>query len=290
MDESDIKAIEPQVADPWRQWLASPPGRYVLAWEQEQLDTAVSDIFGFHALQLGLPEIDTLRSNRMPHRVQAVLPDEPLLSAQPPLLDLPLAPVQSGELAARTCVRIEQAEELPFDSQSLDLVVLPHVLEFAQEPHEVLREVERVLRPEGRLIVCGFNPISLWGARQAIPRRLLPPLLPRPARLIPTARLRDWLKLLSFEMDRGRYGCYRPPCRTQLWLDRTRFLESAGDRWWPVCGAVYLVAAQKRVRGMRLIGPAWKTRSRKAAAAPAVVSGRTCNRESAEAGSDRRAT
>lgn len=226
--------------DPWRAWLASPPGRYVLDWEQTQFDAAVGDVFGYHALQCGEPAIDALRANRMPHRVRAMRAGEPLPSGEGSVL------------------RVEHFEELPFDTQSLDLVVLPHVLEFAQDPHQVLREVDRVLRPEGRLIVSGFNPVSLWGMRQLAPRPLRRAFLPRDDHMIAVQRLRDWCKLLGFESDRARYGCYRPPCGTQLWLDRTRFMERAGDRWWPICGAVYLVSAIKRVRGMRLIGPAWK--------------------------------
>ena len=61
-------------------------------------------------------------------------------------------------------------DELPFASQSIDLVALPHVLEFTDDPHEVLREVARVLMPEGRLIITGFNPLSLWGMRQGMRR------------------------------------------------------------------------------------------------------------------------
>lgn len=48
-------------------WFDSPPGRYLLAWEQERFDEAVVDIFGFHGLQLGIPMLDGLRANRMPH-------------------------------------------------------------------------------------------------------------------------------------------------------------------------------------------------------------------------------
>ena len=224
----------------WQRWLATPPGRYLLDWVQRHLDEAVADVFGYHALQVGEPAIDALRANRMPHRFSALLPGDP-------------APVPG-----RAALRIEHPEELPFESQSIDLVVLPHVLEFAQDPHQVLREVDRVLRPEGRVIVVGFNPVSLWGVRQMVPAGLVRPFVPRAAHLIGVPRLRDWCKLLSFEAERARYGCWRPPCRTQLWLDRTRFIERAGDRWWPICGAVYLSVAIKRVRGMRLIGPAWK--------------------------------
>ncbi|MFM1991762.1 MAG: hypothetical protein RJA99_4719 [Pseudomonadota bacterium] len=232
----------PPVAPPteWQRWLESPAGRYVIDWEQAHLDRAVGDVFGYHAVQLGEPALDALRANRMPHRVHAQRAGDP-----PP-----------GHEGPRVCV--EHFEELPFDTQSLDLVVLPHVLEFAHDPHQVLREVDRVLRPEGRLIVTGFNPTSLWGARQWLLRGLIRPFLPREGHFIGVPRLRDWCKLLSFEMERARYGCWRPPCSTQLWLDRTRFMERAGDRWWPICGAVYMVSAVKRVRGMRLVGPAWK--------------------------------
>ena len=229
----------------WRDWLASPPGRYVLEWEQEQFDAAVADVFGFYALQCGLPQLDCLRANRMPSRVHARFLDD-------------VADQHDTPDASVTTVRLAHFEELPFDAQSLDLVVLPHVLEFAQDPHQVLREVERVLRPEGRLIVSGMNPVSLWGARQMVLRGLGRPFLPRQGAFIGSPRLRDWLRLLGFELDRGRYGCYRPPCRTQRWLDRTAFLERLGDRWWPICGAIYMVCAVKRVRGMRLIGPAWR--------------------------------
>ncbi|RPH46046.1 MAG: SAM-dependent methyltransferase [Burkholderiales bacterium] len=223
--------------------MASPPGRYVLDWEQAHFDEAVGDVFGYHAVQCGEPRLDALRANRMPHRVHALREADPL-------------PAHEGPR-----VRVEHFEELPFDTQSLDLIVLPHVLEFAQDPHQVLREADRVLRPEGRLIVSGFNPGSLWGARQWLLRGVLPPFLPREGHFLGVPRLRDWCKLLSFETDRARYGCWRPPCRTQLWLDRTRFMERAGDRWWPICGAVYMVSAIKRVRAMRMIGPAWKRRS-----------------------------
>jgi SAM-dependent methyltransferase len=251
----------------WAAWLQSPPGRYLLDWESAGFDAAVADVFGYHAVQLGLPVLDCLRANRMPHRFLAAQPGEP--GAQPSnvtALDtaapsVPAVPsVSSVPSFTSASVLLEHFEELPFETQSLDLVVLPHVLEFASDPHQVLREVDRVLRPEGRMIISGFNPVSLWGARQLALRGIARPFLPEDGRFIAVPRLRDWCKLLSFELEGGRYGCYRPPCRTQLWLDRTRFMEKAGDRWWPICGAVYLLAAVKRVRGMRLLGPAWKTK------------------------------
>src|SRR5665213_2285927 len=110
------------------EWLKSPAGEYLLAWEQRHLDQAVADVFGFHALQLGLPELEAFRANRMPHRWLA-------LEAPPP------AGTPGDTLAAATlhC----HFDALPFDAASLDLVVLPHTLEMARDPHLTLREVER---------------------------------------------------------------------------------------------------------------------------------------------------
>jgi SAM-dependent methyltransferase len=231
-------------------WLQTPPGHYALAWEQRQLDALVADIFGYNALQAGLAELDGLRQNRMPLKFYAA----PALPA--------------CEIKDRwQAVTLTRFEELPFCNQSLDLIVLAHALEFAEEPHQVLREVERVLIPEGQVIITGFNPYSLWGMRQAFSRGgLRPAFLPDQGQFISLTRLKDWLKLLNLEVHRGRFGCYAPACGTEKWLNRWAFMEKAGDRWWPVCGAVYCVSAIKRVRGLRLIGPAWKERKARAKA------------------------
>jgi SAM-dependent methyltransferase len=214
------------------EFLRTPAGRYVLDWEQRQLDRTVVDIFGYHGLQLGLPELDALRENRMPLRLCA-----------------------SDRLdGARPVAVLSRFEELPFASQSIDLLVMPHILEFASEPHQVLREVERVLVPEGHVVITGFNPFSLWGLRQVLTRLGLSPYLPSEGQFISLARIKDWLKLLSFETQRGRCGCYLPWVRSERWLQRWQFMDKAGDRWWPVLGSIYLVTAVKRVRGMRLVG------------------------------------
>ena len=112
---------------------------------------------------------------------------------------------------------------LPFPEASLDLVVLPHTLELNTDPHATLREVERVLVPEGRVVICGLNPASLWGLRQRrahLYRRLGfgELYLPNAGEFIGYWRLRDWLRLLSFEVESGRFGCYRPAVRTEKWL------------------------------------------------------------------------
>lgn len=226
-------------------WFASPAGRYVRRWEQQRVDALVADVFGFRAVQYGLPAFNCLSANRMPFKAYAG-PDR-------------LAP---GLADAWQASVVCEAEQLPFDAASIDLLVLPHTLEMAHDQHMVLREAQRVLVPEGRLVIAGFNPWSLWGLRERLPG--LGNWLPNGGEgEVSPARLKDWLKLLSFDIDRGHFGCYAPPFKTEAWLERCRFMEKAGDRWWPILGATYVVSALKRVAGMRLITPAWKRKTQR---------------------------
>ena len=211
-------------------WLQTQQGRYVMDWEMERIDTLVVDLFGYNALQLGLPELDLLAHNRIPLRQVAG---------------------ETGKVDV-VCDLLE----LPFAANSIDLVVLPHVLEFHDNPHQILREVERILIPDGQLVVTGFNPLSLWGLRRRLPN--CPTGFPCNGSYISVLRLKDWLQLLSFEVDRGSFGCYAPPFRETRWLKRFHFMEAAGDRWWSFAGGVYMLRAVKRVRGMRLILPPWE--------------------------------
>lgn len=255
-------------------WMATPPGAYLLAWEQQYLDAAVVDVFGFHAVQLGLPVLDALRQNRMPHRWLAA--DVAHRIGGGTNADAP------SRAVALNC----DFDALPFDSQSLDLVVLPHALELARDPHQTLREVERVLMPEGRVVIIGFNPTSLWSMRRQTgrARRRLglgsgaALYLPREGDFIAYRRLRDWLRLLSFEVETGRFGCYRPPVHSEKWLARCGWMEAAGERWWPVLGAVYALTAVKRVRGMRMVGLACQQRGQ-VSASPAAVARQVRYRE-----------
>lgn len=240
------------------------------------MDRLVADVFGFHALQLGLPELDGLRMNRMQHRWLALdaayadwsPPEEGLPARQEPL-------VAQGELLSGAPLSLRcDFEALPFPSNSLDLVLLPHALELARDPHDTLREVERVLVPEGRVVIAGFNPASLWGMWQRMGRWGVQSALVLPqGEFIAYWRLRDWLRLLDLEIEAGGFGCYRPMVRKEQTWDRLRWMEHAGDRWWPVLGAVYFIVAVKRARGMRMVGKIRRSRVTPTAA-PAVVAQR----------------
>mgnify|MGYP001162567381 CR=1 FL=1 len=227
------------------EWLNTTSGKYAYSWEKASLDDLTADIFGFNALQVGFPEINTLSANRMTNRwVTNSIPN-------------------CYKKCSRQLDVVHDFTDLPFASQSLDLVVLPHVLEFSSRPHKVLREIERVLIPEGQVIISGFNPVSTWGLRQIFGKISNKYFLPSNGEFISVPRLKDWLKLLNMEINRGQYGCYLPPFTSKKWMKRYSFLEKAGRRWWPFLGAIYIIQAIKRVNSLKLVGPVWKNKSSK---------------------------
>lgn len=236
----------------FEQWLSSVAGQYAKAWQQQQLDRILTTVFGYHAIQMGLPQWPLLQASR--------------ISSQ-------WCVASEGEyLADRKGLVIADAAQLPFDSQSIDLLVLPHVLEWADDPHQVLREAERVLMPEGHIVLTGFNPWSLWGLRERLPG--MEPHLPVSSfDFLSVPRLRDWLQLLSFDIQETCYGCYAPLCMDQVWLQRWQSLDTWGQRWWPIAGAVYVVSAVKRVQSVCMVGPSWKGKRRRRMRRPVVVAG-----------------
>jgi SAM-dependent methyltransferase len=145
-------------------------------------------------------------------------------------------------------------EAMPFESESIDLVVMPHSLEVSEDPHALLREIYRILIPGGRIILTGFNLMSLWGLRFKMQRFGAKTFLPG-RQFMSVFQIRDWLHLLSFHVDRGAFGCYgltfsSPQSREDSWI------EKAGDRWWPQCGAIFAISATKEVAGCKLVGRA----------------------------------
>ncbi len=243
------------------EWFQTPPGQYLLAWEQAQFDAALADVFGFHALQIGVPDINLLRANRMPHQWLA-------LDAAP-LVDAHERSEAEPSQAPRRWAVVADATALPFAEGSLDLVVLPHTLEQSRDPHGALREVQRVLVHEGRVAIAGLNPVSLWGFRQGRAQFYQRfgggrPYLPQAEEFIGHWRLRDWLHLLEFELESISFGGYRPAVRSAGALARFRWMDKIGERWWPILGAGYFIVAVKRTYGAKLVGQHWKK-------APAVV-------------------
>jgi SAM-dependent methyltransferase len=214
--------------DTFDEWLASPLGRYVAAREQAIFDRVLPDLFGFYALQLGVASMSLLSSSRVTHKFTLAWDTNAGVLAEP--------------------------DQLPFAENQFDVIVLPHTLEFQALPHEVLREVFRVLRPEGRLLMTGFSPYSLYGIKRYFGRERSGPWA---GEFISLSRAKDWLTLLGFDIVGGQLDCFNVPANNETTLQRLSGLESAGERWWPFAGSVYFLHAVKRVAGVRLLKPNW---------------------------------
>jgi SAM-dependent methyltransferase len=210
-------------------WFDSSLGQRMLAEESAALEQILPHLFGYHLLQIGEVGYGRLfAGSRIPHRC--------LLAPRP----LPAAHLQASP------------EALPFASDSVDLVLLPHLLEFERNPHQILREVERILIGDGHVLILGFNPFSLWGLR----RWLAGGGRPWAGRSLSATRIKDWLKLLDFELVTQQTLCFSPSFQPRL-LD----LERLGRRVWPYFGAIYLLVAQKRRIPLSLIRPHWQPRA-----------------------------
>ena len=223
-----------------RAWCRQPLGQQLTVAEQELLRDVLGDIFGYHLVQLDPAcQSDSLAASRIVHLVVQSCTDQGLEQA-PGLLG--------------------RAEALPLRSDSIDAFVLSHVLELAQDAHQVLREIDRCLVAEGHLIVLGFNPYGWWGGRKFLFgwRGNVPWSL----RFVSLPRLKDWLSLLGFDTVRTRYLFPYPPWQygSGSGKNRTTLWQRLHRDSWPLLAASYLLVARKRVVTLTPVKPRWRPR------------------------------
>ena len=221
-------------------WYREPLGQQLLLQEREILAQLLPGLFGYHLLQLGdLPGEDILAASRISHRM--VLADRKGEDGHDYLLG--------------------RADQLPVASDSLDLVVAPHLLEYERQPHQVLREVERVLIPEGHLVLLCFNPWGLFGLRRMLQGRR-DEAVPWSGHFYTPLRLKDWLSLLGFDTVLTRHYFYRPPLQHASSMARLSRMDDWGQRFWPPFGGAYVLVAKKRVATLTPIKPRWRATRR----------------------------
>lgn len=209
-----------------QEWLTSARGQVLLEAESRVAADALDDCFGWQALQLGLwGEARSLIAQART-RSQAVL-------------DIVEAP--GVDVIAR-------ASQLPIASDSMDVVLLAHALEFESDPYALLREADRVLAGEGKLLVLGFAPWSLWGLRARASRRGFPPGL---RRVLPERRLRDWMRLLGYDVLESRHYLYGLPWGEMASTDHQ--LRRGWSSLWPA--GAYLLKARKRLHSLTPLRP-----------------------------------
>lgn len=210
-------------------WLDGPLGKYFLRAEKAIYDEQVSNLFGFNAMQLGMLNHDLLEQSRMPKKLHV--------------------DVMEGDV----CLDFAY---LPFTDDSLDLVCMPHTLEFSDNPHQTLREVERVLVPDGHVIITGLNPLSPWGIRGRLSQRKLYPWC---GNRLTLHRVKDWLTLLGLEPIKSDLTGFALPINDDKWLKRLQPLENFSQQWLPLMGGIYYIIAKKRVVNLTLLKPKWKS-------------------------------
>jgi SAM-dependent methyltransferase len=228
-------------------WFEGPLGARVLREEAALAPLALDDVFGFELLQVGAwgPARHLLDGARTQHTTL-------------------VAPETSSGVTL--CAALDS---LPFRSDSIDAIFLPHTLELVEDPYAVLREAERVLCAEGCLMICGFNPFSGWGIRRAFARHVgRPAFPPQTQRMLSERRLRDWVALLGFDVDSvyGYLGILPTKGRQPRPSDvavrdaSMRAIDARPRAAW-TAGA-YLLKARKRVKTMTLVRPRRRARQR----------------------------
>jgi SAM-dependent methyltransferase len=254
------------------QWLESSAGIGLLGEEGRRVQSALDSMFGDYFLQIGSWGNELFREFARTKRSAII-----------------------DRRAGDAVDIVSEPDCLGVASDSIDIVFLPHVLEMHDDPHGVLREVDRILRSDGHVIILGFSPVSVWGLRHFVTRRRFPPGI---RRLISEHRLRDWLRLLNFSVDRSSFQYFHSPMLRRSAQSRAtrdaesvsrqreatverfdtatartggRVIRAARSSWtaglaaWrryaPFAGS-YMVVARKEVFRLTPIRPVWTPRRR----------------------------
>ena len=221
--------------------------------ESRVVEEAFDGIFGEQCLQLGLwGEANTFLKHARTQRTCLIdAGANPVGTASVGAASVGAASVGAASAAIDSPSVIGQLHRLPIASDSIDCVLLPHVLDYSDRPHAILREVDRVLTSHGHLAILGFKTGGLWGVRRLIPGAGLPPDADQ---LLPERRLRDWLELLDLRIHGVTRFFFRWPLPGVRGASSAKW-EQRGQRWWPEFAACYMLTAQKRVSTLTPVRP-----------------------------------
>lgn len=224
-------------------WYQSPLGRYLLDNIKNRLDSFLTTSFGYYAITIGCENVSAafMGDCRIKHMFKL------------------------GRGGALQDVEFS-GTELPIASDSTDLVVLFHTLSQSKDPHAILREVNRVLIPDGKLIIIDFNPVSLWGIRHVLQSWL--DTAPWSGHYYTAGRLKDWASLLGFE-QLHHYRCgYVLPFNYQKLIDKSRVFSKFSKRWLTFSAALNVLVFEKNTIPLTPMKKHW---ARKRILTPKVV-------------------
>ncbi|MCY4051027.1 MAG: methyltransferase domain-containing protein [Gammaproteobacteria bacterium] len=229
-------------------WLKSPVGKSVIQAETATFSELVPLGFYARSLQIGMPEVHFLEGIESRERY-IVTEDGPSVITHDG---------SNRKQDRKIRYMIARPFALPFPERSQNLIVLPHTIDHCENPHDVLREVNEILEPEGCLVIIGFNIFSIYGCIHSLLRKS--DRMPWNGKFYSTGRVQDWLLLLGYDLIGARMIIYRPPINSERYQNKMKFLEKAGNRWWPGLGGVYIIVGKKREMTLTLnrkLSSAW---------------------------------
>lgn len=242
---------------PLQSWYCTSLGATILCEMNTLLQDVLPDIFGYQGLQIGQldPKSNLLECSGLHKKL--------VLGAS--------AGFAGADLAG-------DALALPIASDTMNLVILPHTLDFCTDPHQVLREADRVLTRDGHLVIIGFNPWSLLGLRHLLFGWRA--TVPWDGEFYSRRRMSDWLSLLNFRTLDDTSFFLRFPISSSRLLNKTRLMERARPMLGKL-GGVYIIHARKQSIPMTLARQKWGRRSATAAVGSLVQRAheRTARRE-----------
>jgi len=220
-----------------QEWYATPAGQNLYKALLLKLENLLPSLFGYHALQMGglTDDIDLISSSKIGQKIYMTLD------------------IEQGNVAASPLA-------LPFPQNTLDLIVLPHTLDFSPEPHQVLREIHRVLISEGHLVIIGFNPVSMMGLNKLMLIRSR--RAPWAGHFYTARRLKDWLSLLGFKVVQINHVGLQPPIQNVRLQQRMQFLSKAERFGLRRFGGLHIFVAKKRELTLTPMPLPWRPRRR----------------------------
>ncbi len=221
-----------------QQWFDSALGKQVLSTQQAVMDQLLPGYFGYHLLQMSVQNTGLFDCSPIGHKFVLTQDNRQHLEGQ--------------------SVFVGDGEMLPFEDDSIDVILLHHLLDFHTSPQRLLSEIARISLPMGQLVIIGFNPISSWGLWKPVgAMRDLPPWS---GNFIRPGRLMDWLNLLNFKIDRAQYALYGLPFKKKSVTTTPDYSQGLSrNANWPF-GAIYIIVARKQVSTMIPIKPKWSQR------------------------------
>lgn len=214
-------------------WLKKEPGALLVEMECAQLQRLLKPMLGDYLIQIGgLPEL--VASSKIRFKW--------FFNTQ----------VKSGAIQVAL-------DELPLLPESVDVIVMVHVLEFTPKPFVALREAYQALAPGGQLVTVSLNPWSLWGLKHGLTHDAE---LPWTGHFWSVGQVKHWLRDLGLRIVMSDTFCFRPPLQSLRAWERLLWLEALGPFCFPALGGFYVVVAQKRVPGMtRMLQPIWSKKT-----------------------------